>query len=69
MKILVRNNALYFGDGFSIMFQRTLRIPDDGKIYPLPPGLGLFPILKVRVYYEHVPATWREHGCVFIPWY
>jgi len=27
-----------------IGFQRTLRIPDDGKDYPLPPGLGLFSI-------------------------
>ena len=27
-----------------IDFQRTLRIPDDGKDYPLPPGLGRFPI-------------------------
>ena len=24
----------------SIQFQRTLRIPDDNKTYPLPPGLG-----------------------------
>ena len=23
-----------------ITFQRTLRIPDDDKTYPLPPGLG-----------------------------
>ena len=23
----------------AIHFQRTLRIPDDGKTYPLPPGL------------------------------
>ena len=27
-----------------IEFQRTLRIPDDGRHYPLPPGLGRFPI-------------------------
>ena len=25
-------------------FQRTLRIPDDDKDYPLPPGLGRFPL-------------------------
>ena len=28
----------------SIEFQRTLRIPDDEKTYPLPPGLGQFPL-------------------------
>ena len=27
-----------------IEFQRTLRIPDDGKDYRLPPGLGCFPL-------------------------
>ena len=25
-----------------ISLQRTLRVPDDGKSYPLPPGLGMF---------------------------
>lgn len=69
MKISVRNNTLSFGDVFSVSFQRTLRIPDDGKTYPLPPGLGLFPILKVRDYFERVPKTWRDHGGVFIPMY
>jgi hypothetical protein len=29
---------------FSIDFQRTLRIPDTDKTYPLPPGLGSFPL-------------------------
>ncbi|MEW7984670.1 MAG: hypothetical protein AB2805_01020 [Candidatus Thiodiazotropha sp.] len=27
----------------SIDFQRTLRIPDDNREYPFPPGLGSFP--------------------------
>jgi hypothetical protein len=27
-----------------IQFQRTLRIPDDDREYPLPPGLGRFPM-------------------------
>jgi len=27
-----------------ISFQRTLRVPDDGRIYPLPAGLGTFPL-------------------------
>ena len=26
-----------------VSFQRTLRIPDDGKDYPLPPGLAAPP--------------------------
>jgi hypothetical protein len=31
----------------TIGFKRTLRIPDDGKDYPLPPGLGRFPMKHV----------------------
>lgn len=50
-----------------INLQRTLRIPDDGKTYPLPPGLGTFPVLHIDDYKERVPATWREHGGVFLP--
>jgi hypothetical protein len=32
-----------------VSFERTLKIPDDDKIYPLPPSLGKFPIRKVVV--------------------
>jgi hypothetical protein len=32
----------------SIDFQRTLRLPDDGNDYPLPPGLGSFPLRQVE---------------------
>ena len=28
----------------SVTLQRTLRIPDDGRDYPLPPGLGRLPV-------------------------
>ena len=52
-----------------ITFQRTLRIPDDGNTYPLPPGLGQFPIRKVEDYADRVPQEWREKGGVFIPMY
>jgi hypothetical protein len=52
-----------------INFQRTLRIPDDGRTYPLPPGLGRFPIVHVDDYAQNVPANWSEHGGVIIPMY
>ena len=52
----------------SITFQRTLRIPDDNRDYPLPPGLGNFPLLHVDDYANrHMPASWQEHGGVFFP--
>jgi hypothetical protein len=69
LKVTAKNNALFYGDGFSLTFQRTLRIPDDGKAYPLPPGLGAFPICKVSDYRDRVPASWADHKGVFIPMY
>ena len=53
----------------SIAFERTLRIPDDGKTYPLPPGLGEFPLRHVDDFGARVPAPWREHGGVMMPMY
>lgn len=52
-----------------IEFQRTLRLPDDGKTYPLPPGLGRFPMRHVEDFKGKVPANWQEHGGVFLPLY
>lgn len=53
----------------SIEFQRTLRIPDDGHDYPLPPGLGRFPVQHVDDYAEQLPDAWQQHGGVFLPMY
>lgn len=50
-----------------IEFQRTLRIPDDNREYPLPPSLGRFPLSHVDDYSDNVPAAWRDHGGVFLP--
>ncbi len=69
LKISLGSNRLYFGDNFSMDFQRTLRIPDDGRVYPLPPGFGEFPVCKVSDYAERVPQSWKEHAGVFIPMY
>ena len=68
-EVTLKHDNLVFGEGFSLNFQRTLRIPDDGKTYPLPPGLGTFPVCKVEEYRERVPEAWAEHGGVFIPMY
>ena len=39
----------------SIDLQRTLRIPDDGKHYPLPPGLGSFPLRHLDDFAARLP--------------
>ncbi|MDY6792647.1 MAG: hypothetical protein SWH54_15405 [Thermodesulfobacteriota bacterium] len=54
---------------FAIDFQRTLRIPDDGNDYPLPPGLGRFPLKHVDDFGPTVPPLWVEHGGVMLPMY
>jgi hypothetical protein len=52
-----------------IELQRTLRIPDDGRDYPLPPGLGRFPLRHVDDFAARVPEDWRRHGGVMLPMY
>jgi hypothetical protein len=53
----------------AIQFQRTLRIPDDGKHYPLPPGLGAFPLRHLEDFAGRVPEGWSERGGVMMPLY
>lgn len=53
----------------TITFQRTLRIPDDGRDYPLPPGLGHFPLRHIDDFADSVPSPWLERGGVLMPMY
>lgn len=72
--IELRNDTLYVSfpevhqkAQCAIAFQRTLRVPDDNQDYPLPAGLGRFPLHAVD---DHpVPDHWREDGGVFLPMY
>ena len=52
---------------FAIDFQRTLRIPDTETTYPLPPGLGSFPVRHVEDHAERLPASTAERGGVILP--
>ena len=65
LDVQVKNDCVSFGDDFSIRFQRTLRIPDDDRTYPLPPGLGRFPLRHVDDFADRVPETWLERGGVY----
>ena len=74
--IELKNDRLWFSfpevhpmAGAGVQFQRTLRIPDDGGQYPLPPGLGAFPLRHVDDFAERVPADWIRHGGVMLPMY
>jgi hypothetical protein len=50
-----------------ITFKRTLRIPDDDRAYPLPPGLGAFPLRHVDDHAENVPESWLRRGGITLP--
>ncbi|MEF8698357.1 MAG: hypothetical protein V5B32_04165 [Candidatus Accumulibacter sp. UW26] len=69
LKVTIGKDMITIGERFAVAFQRTLRIPDDGHGYPLPPGLGRFPIFKVDDYLAQAPPLWRERGGAFIPMY
>lgn len=53
----------------SVSFMRTLRIPDDGRAYPLPPGFSRFPLRHVDDCAANLPDSWGRHGGVFLPMY
>ena len=50
-----------------IEFERTLRIPDDTEEYPLPPGLGPFPLRHVEDYKARLPREVAMRGGVLLP--
>lgn len=51
-----------------VAFHRTLRLPDDGRAYPLPPGLGHFELLDVHdVPADRLPDGWKKRGGVCLP--
>lgn len=60
---------LYLGERLSISFQRTLRVPEDGQSYPLPPGLGPFPIRLASELGDRLPPSWAGAEAFFIPLY
>jgi hypothetical protein len=69
LSLAVHQDELHFGRHTRISFNRTLRIPEDGREYPLPAGFGRLPILRVEDYAQRVPEKWLEQGGFIIPLY
>jgi hypothetical protein len=69
LNVTVESDRVQIGDRFAVSFHRTLRIPDDGRSYPLPPGLGRVPVHRVADFSSRVPEAWQDHNGVFIPLY
>ena len=53
--------------GLEIKFQRTMRIPADGKTYALPIALRQPPLHSVDDFPETAPSSWLENGGVVMP--
>jgi len=64
--VRLEGDRLHIGERVAISFQRTLRLPDDGREYPLPPGLGRFQVRSAAAYAE-LPVSW--HNDFLIPMY
>jgi len=51
----------------TVGFQRTLRLPDDGYTYPLPAGLGNFPLRHTDDFAGRLPDKLTARGGVVMP--
>lgn len=48
LDVRIERDRIRFGERLVVSFHRTLRLPEDGRTYPLPAGLGRFPIVSWR---------------------
>jgi len=55
--------------GVNISFQRTLRIPDDGRDYPLPAGLGKFPLFHTEDFANNLSEETLARAGALFPMY
>lgn len=69
MRLTLDRDHLVFADRLRVSFHRTLRVPDDGRRFPLPPGLGRFPIARAGDHEPRLPAEWRGDNVYLIPMY
>jgi hypothetical protein len=53
--------------GVRIDFQRTLRLPDDGHDYHLPPGLGRFPLRHIEDFDLGASNLRKARGGIIMP--
>ncbi|KAL4766664.1 uncharacterized protein BDW70DRAFT_155322 [Aspergillus foveolatus] len=54
-------------DRLELIFHRTLRMPDDDKIHPLPASRGYFPLYNVEAFASQLPERIRKRGGIFFP--
>ena len=64
--VQVHDGRLEFAGGASVNFQRTLRVPETDKEYPLPPGMGTFDLVRAGDC-PGLPAEMARRGGVVLP--
>lgn len=57
--VRIDGNTLRLPGGVAVRFIRTLRLPETGT-HPLPPGLGEFPVRRVRRTSSRTPRASRS---------
>lgn len=68
LDVIVTEDGVRVGERFSVSFQRTLRVPDDGRDHPLPPGLGPLPVLDAQAYRDRIDLA-GDGPTVIVPLY
>jgi hypothetical protein len=63
LEVRVEGIAVTIGDRFAVSFYRTLRIPDDGEVYPLSPGCRRLPSRGIIDHAEPVPEIVDNGAC------
>jgi hypothetical protein len=48
LDVILNGRTIGIGPWSAVSFHRRLRLPDDDRTYPLPPGLDRFPILTLN---------------------
>ncbi|SET52712.1 hypothetical protein SAMN05216326_13322 [Nitrosomonas marina] len=69
LDVVISEWSISIGNRFAVSFQRTLKIPDDGNTYPLPPGLGAFPVHRLEDCRARLPNEWKSKRGALIPMY
>lgn len=64
LEVQLEQHLIRVGPSFALSFQRTLRVPDDGRAYPLPPDLGPVEFSRVRPYRDRAPGGWADDDVV-----
>jgi hypothetical protein len=65
--VVAENGIIHLGRRATVSFHRTLRVPDDGRSYPLPPSFGRFPLYSCFAHRHRAPSTWNAARDFFVP--